>query len=392
MTSVIFDQGAAGSTAWPVDPVEGSTSTVNASTTPLTGGETFTGTAELNDAAAVLLVCKTDQDGTLYADFGPDGTNWDSTITFQVTAGVSEFHRLVKGNRYFRVRLTNGSTPQTYLRLNSYFGSFSSVNSPLNSTIPPDADAQVVRSLDSEIDIASGRFEGYDIVNKFGTNSDVDSGTVPEDIWEGGGVYPGFPDSTLETVSVFSSSANDASAGTGARTVRLTGLDTNYNVLQETVTLNGVTPVATVGLFRRLHTATTLTAGSGGVNAGTITFRHTTTTANVFLNMIPGRNQTNCSAYTIPAGYTGYMRSLHAAVIFGTATGLEGNIWTRPFGGVFRSRRPFLIATSYRLNDVIYGGLVFTEKSDIVLRITATTDNNVSVNGGYDLLLVKNIT
>lgn len=33
---------------------------------------------------------------------------------------------------------------------------------------------------------------------------------------------------------------------------------------------------------------------------------------------------------------------------------------------------------------------VFTEKSDLVLRVTSVSANNTSVNGGYDLLLVKN--
>lgn len=383
-----------GAYALPVRQIGGAgrASTVNASTTPLNAGITYTGTWELNSYPDAFITCATDQNGTLYVDLSPDGVNLDSTLSYSVDATLPENHRIVKAPRYIRVRFTNTSASnQTYLRLNTYFGSFGMLNTALNATIREDADAIVVRSTDAEIDIASGRMQGFSIVNKFGTNSDVDSGSVPEDIWEGGGTYTGFPDSTLETVSVFSASANDASAGTGAGTIRITGLDTNYEVLQETVTLNGVTPVATVGQFRRVHTATVLTAGSGGVNAGIITVRHTTTTANVFLSILAGRNQSNCSAYTVPAGYTAYMRSLHAAVIFGTSTGLEGAIWTRSFGGAFRSRRPFLISTYYRLMDVIYGGLVFTEKSDIVLRVTGTSDNNVSVNGGYDLILVKNI-
>lgn len=46
--------------------------------------------------------------------------------------------------------------------------------------------------------------------------------------------------------------------------------------------------------------------------------------------------------------------------------------------------------SSYRLYDQIYGGLVFTEKSDIVLRISDTSANNTAVNGGFDLILIKN--
>ena len=88
------------------------------------------------------------------------------------------------------------------------------------------------------------------------------------------------------------------------------------------------------------------------------------------------------------------MRHLSVAIrgtgIANTPAAVEGYILTRTFGQVFRSRRPFVVSSNYRLGDDIYGGLVFTEKSDIILRITASSADNVSVSGGYDLILVKN--
>lgn len=366
------------------------TSVTNSSTVALSGGATFTGVAETNGLADMLVACLTDRDGTLYVDLGPGGTNWDSTFTFQVTGGVNEIHRIVKGPRFVRVRYTNGSVAQSYMRLTSYYGSFPVLNSPLKNPVAQDADATTVRAVTEETGIAGGLFTGYSIVNKFGTNSDIDTGTVPEDIWEVGGTYTGFPDGSPETIQVFSDSANDAAAGTGARTVTLIGLNGDWSVLSETVTLNGVTPVATVGQFRRVHTAQVVTAGSGGVNAGTITFRHSTTTANVFLSIVPGRNQSNCSAYTVPAGFTAYMRRMQGNIRGNTTAAVDGYIWTRSFGGVFRSRRPFTMTNTTPLKDDIYGGLVFTEKADIVLRINLATANNTPVSGGYDLLLVKN--
>lgn len=378
----------------------GRPSAQNATTTPLNAGLTYIGNWEQNNYTDVMVTCITDQPGTLFVDLSPDGVNVDSTVPYSVDGGIQDTHRLSKGARYFRVRFTNTSASnQTYLRLNCYFGQFSLLNLALNGTIAQDADAIVVRNVDSEIDISAGRFQGYSIVNKFGTNTDVDSNGVPADIWDWqpGTVktYTGFPTSTLETISVFSSSTDDASGGNGARTVRLTGLGDNYDVLQETVTLNGTTPVATLGQFRRLHTATVLTTGPNGGNAGIITFRHTTTTTNIFLNIAVGRNQSNASAYTVPAGFTGYMRALHVS-IRGTSSpatqkAVEGQIWTRAFGQPFRSRRPFIVTSNYRLYDQIYGGIQFTEKSDIILRITAASDMDMSVNGGYDLILVRNI-
>ena len=368
----------------------GTVSAVNSTEIALSGGGLFTGAAELNAGSDVLLSVKSDVDGVAYLDFSVDGTNWDSTASFVVTGGVNEFHTLVKGPRWCRARYQNGAAAQSYMRMGIYYGLFRAPNLPLSATVQQDADAATVRAVTEEVGIAGGLFAGYSIVNKFGTNSDVDTGSTPEDIWDGGGLYTGFPDSALETISVFSSSAADAAAGTGARTVRIVGLDANYDVQSETVTLNGVTPVATVNTFRRAHTATVQSAGSGGVNAGTLTFRHTTTTANVFLSMVVGRNQTNAAAYTVPAGYRAYMRSIHGAFRGSSNGTVDGYIWTRSFGGVFRSRRPYSFGAAYPLSDTIYGGLVFTEKSDIVLRISSVSANNTNVNGGFDLILVKN--
>ncbi len=244
-------------------------------------------------------------------------------------------------------------------------------------------------TADAELNIARGLIAGVSIVNKFGYNPDIDTGTIPEDVWELGGVYTGFA-TAAETLQVFSASALDAAAGTGARSIRIVGLDASYNPIAETVTLAGTTPVLTTQQFLRAHTATIITAGTGGVNAGIVTVRQSTTVANVMLSMTAGRNQTNCSAYTVPAGFTAYMRDLHAAAGITAATIIEGNIWTRSFGGVFRSRRPFFISNNYTLDDYIYGGLVFTEKSDLVIRVVNTSANNGAVNAGYDLILVAN--
>jgi len=125
----------------------GATSTLNSTSAALNTLTTFTGTAELNNYSDVLIVCKTDQDGTLYAEFSVDGTNWDSSISFIVLANSNEIHRLVKGSRYYRARFTNtAASNQTFLRLSSYFGSFPQLTSSLNSVIQKDADAAVVRA------------------------------------------------------------------------------------------------------------------------------------------------------------------------------------------------------------------------------------------------------
>lgn len=108
-------------------------------------------------------------------------------------------------------------------------------------------------------------------------------------------------------LGIASSSANDASAGTGARTARVTGLDANYNFLEETVTLNGQTKVVTVGTFLRVNKLEVLTAGTGLVNAGDIYAADTSdtfvagvpqTATKIFARIQVGLNQTQMACYT----------------------------------------------------------------------------------------------
>lgn len=73
--------------------------------------------------------------------------------------------------------------------------------------------------------------------------------------------------------SMASSSANDTSAGTGARTVEITYYDSSGNgPYTETITLNGTTAVNTVATnICYIESMTVMTAGTRGTNAGKIT-------------------------------------------------------------------------------------------------------------------------
>lgn len=107
-----------------LDPVS---STGNTSTTALAGGATFTGTGEKTNHPDVMVSVKTDAAGTLYFDFSDDGTNWDETQPpsgLTIASGQHYNHIATKGPRYCRVRLVNGGSAQTYLRLYTYFGLF----------------------------------------------------------------------------------------------------------------------------------------------------------------------------------------------------------------------------------------------------------------------------
>lgn len=341
---------------------------------------------------SIVITCKTDVDGTLYADFSPDALNVDSSLTYEVAGNVTEVHRLTIIRRFFRIRYVNNGTAQTYIRLQCIAGSFQTLSSALNSTISLDADAIVTRSLPSILEIGRGRFTGIAKNNKSGRNGDIDTATVPEWIWEAGGVYTGFPTGDAETVQVLSSDANDTAAGTGARTVSFTGLDENWLIASETLTLNGTTPVTGQTLFRRVHTASVQTSGSDNqaFNVGTLTFRHSTTTANVFCTIQPGRNQSNAAVYTVPAGKIGIKLGLKVEVDRSNASAISGFVWVREFGKSPRYRRPFTASNSSSFVEEPYGGLTYPEKTDIGIVVTECSANNTAVQAAFDIIIIDN--
>lgn len=76
--------------------------------------------------------------------------------------------------------------------------------------------------------------------------------------------------SAATALEVASSSADDTSAGTGARTIRIYGLDSDYAWQTADATMNGQTAVTVATTFLHVYGAEVLTAGTGGKNAGII--------------------------------------------------------------------------------------------------------------------------
>ena len=157
---------------------------------------------------------------------------------------------------------------------------------------------------------------------KFGFNADIDDSL--ETIWSEGGLYSYLTSATVLKIS--SASTDDASAGTGARTITISGLDGSYNQISESVTLNGQTAVNTTNSFLRVFRMIVDTAGSGGQNAGKIYAGTGTVTSGVPANKYGvidvGDNQTLMCFWTVPAGYTAYlhqidisMKSLHGIFV-----------------------------------------------------------------------------
>lgn len=371
-------------------PNESIASTANATTTPLSGGATFTGTGELNNFAGVLVQSKSDVAGTLYMEFSLDGTNWDSSLSFECAAGVPEIHRLEKGARYFRVRYVNGAAAQTYFRLGVVFGPFGPLTAPYNLPLGLDADSLFIRMGDPLLDEARGLLSGIDSVLKFGKNENV--GGTEEDVWYGGGLITWLQAADTVRIKSLGNVADDA-AGSGCRTLRVYGLDENWELAEEDITTAGnAASSSTSTTFIRIYRAKCLTSGTyHGNNVGNIVIE---TTGGVEMTHIPaGYGQTVHGAYTIPAGYTGYVKKWGGAI----GSSKFGELYLRKMENADTTSAPYTAPALIDSEDGLTGDFrrefatynVVPEKTDVWLAAKAAASGTV-VSGFFDIKLVKN--
>lgn len=252
----------------------------------------------------------------------------------------------------------------------------------------PIVKAQLTRQVIPSVSIALGLEPGYSSDLRFGRNADVDGA---EDIWSNGGDYTGQPaGGSAEAIEMFSSDANDSAGGTGARTVRLFGLDENYDLITEDVSLNGVTGAITTNLWRRMWEAHVLTAGSGAGNAGTLTFRHRITTANIFATVTAGWNHSQNCVFTVPRGHRCVIVRLASLGLRVTATGVaDCTVRIRPPGGVYRAEHFFTVGNGITFDDHFASGIVVEEQSDVKIRVESVSAQNLDISSEFEYILIK---
>jgi len=241
------------------------------------------------------------------------------------------------------------------------------------------------------LNIGMGLIPGYENILRYGRNPDVDSGTAPEDVWDGGGLYTGQPlhAAAAEVVQVFSSSALDTAAGTGARSIRITGLNELWQYTTEVIVLNGVTPVPTVSLWRRVWLGEVLTAGTGGGNAGTITCRNSPTVATVFFIMPIGRNRTASGVYTVPEGKILFAHNVNVKIAranAGTGTA-EYSVRVRAENSVYQAVRYNSVTTSY-VDTYDLALTPLPARVDIKAVCESSSDNDTSISASFLGILV----
>jgi len=138
--------------------------------------------------------------------------------------------------------------------------------------------------------------------------------------------------------NIVSDSANDTASGTGARTVKITGLlhqlvsgQNTFTRTSVTATLNGTTNVSGFGNFYRVEKLEVLTAGSSGLNQGNIKVFSQGTT-NVVASMSAGDNVSNQLILSPADNEDALVERIHVSGYFQTPVELKINVYEQSTG------------------------------------------------------------
>lgn len=245
-------------------------------------------------------------------------------------------------------------------------------------SIPFVSQTQYGKNENFSLQVGRKQIAGHESVFLFGYSASITNAAfIPA--WENTAAYT-YPASAV-AMSVVSTSASDT-----AVQILVVGLDAKYNRITETVTLNGTTPVVTVGLFLRVNQLDVLpdsvnpvgviTAKNGGVTYGQIAV---------------DTGQSNMSVYTVPAGHTLY--------------GVHVGSWssTSVTSGVYATFRAqtlspagtkYIVSQAPFLNTFEFAALyplTFTEKTDVQFQFKSS-GAGLAIGTIFEGVLVKNST
>lgn len=413
----------------------------NSTTSELGIGGVFTGTkTNILNFGIVFVTIFTDVasaiDG-LSIQQSPDGINWDydPNDNYTIAAGANKNFSINPHSKWFRVVYTNGGVEQGdgNFRLQSICKGNSKPSSHrIKDEIIGDDDCELMKAAitgingtgewhnvgvtvdgnltisdnSSGLAISQGNVNGTSFVHKFGESPDFDQSDGEVTMWDGANdsLFGGSPPmvytfSSSDDIGIISSS----DAGDN-QTIEMQGLDGDFNIVTQTITLNGqtdvdisLTGVDLIRAFRLKNTGSTDIAGVVYLRTnGSAQTNGVPNVANTVRSIINnGNNQTLMAVYTVPNGTTGYMRSWYAATAGAKKESeYKIKIKSRAFGGVFQVKHSSAISDqgTSKDNHPYIEPEVFVAKTDIIMTVEMlkNTGINANISGGFDIVIVDN--
>jgi hypothetical protein len=218
--------------------------------------------------------------------------------------------------------------------------------------------------------VQRGLVNNFSGVQKFGYNTAV--GTSFETIWENGSLYS-YP--TTPTTAVATSSDTDDNDSL----VHIYGLDSNYDLADEVITVGGS---ASTTSFIRVFRSVLTNANTGVVNVGKIT----TTVNSLPVSVVDvGYGQSLQAVYSIPRNYRGYLMSIDVGT--SKQKEVEAKFMQRPLNGNTFQTKSLVTSFGTPIHKDYFVPEILSEKSDLEMR--AKADATTSISAGFQLILEK---
>lgn len=243
-------------------------------------------------------------------------------------------------------------------------------------TTPYVSQTQYGKYEDFNLQVARGQIQGHSTVNIYGYQPSVSTTSIP--IWENASAYT-YP---LSAITMYLSGSNGDTAQ-----ITVIGLNSNYELTNEVVTLNGSTPVATTKQYLRINSIF-VSAGSATNPAGAVYLKNSGGTV-TYAQINAGIGRSQAAIYTVPAGYTYFLQRVNIY------TSLNGNDYatyqnkTISSAGVVLVTQQASFAIGYEALRIMPRPIL--EKTDIQLmcKIQSGTGAVAVAQEGY---LIKNET
>ena len=256
-----------------------------------------------------------------------------------------------------------------------------------------------------KLQVAKGDVEGATPVYVWGVNPQINADVEETIMWtiDASRVLQPYPSSAQTMYLSSGSASDDGDSGdqNGIRTMRLEGLNENYELVSEDITMQGRTQVATANTYLRVFKMEALTVGSNGHQAGDIYLADSGATNGVptgtyYLRidnaLQASDNQSSAAIYTVPAGHTLYIDLIQFKTAIRANVTTRGlvNFVTRAYNSdVWVSLYKHALRTTL-LDAPFSRPLAIPEKTDIECRGTIDGTGSNDISASFTGLLVKN--
>lgn len=257
---------------------------------------------------------------------------------------------------------------------------------------------QPVNVQNDAFEIAKGNVSGTTVVYKFGEAGNIDIADGFVDVWDGANNITGLTKTSMDQYTYSTTADIDSLVSSDAGDtvdIEVHGLDTSYNLVVQTVTLNGRTRVALgtdlIRVYRMKNVGASVLAGNVFCYVdGSLTAGVPNTEIDIRAIIQIGNEQTLMTLYTIPNGKTGYISNWYASLSQRKDQNSDVRMFFRTFGGVFQIKHASSLmatGTSHIQHAYVFPLSGLSGKTDITIR-TDTSKNDGSVAAGFDVILV----